>query len=263
MRQIGIRIDDVCPTMDYQKFKAAMMILESYGIKPMLGVVPDCCDPDLVVEKPHNDFWQMIRELQKSGCIIAMHGYQHCYDINKRGSVNDGKKSEFAGHPYDIQFEKIRKGKEILKKQGIVSETFFAPAHSYDANTLRALYANGFRYISDGRSHKAYKQCGVICIPCKFFGLPKMKKDGNYTVVLHPTEWGGDKAEGEKKFTDFCKKYHKEFVSFNELLDQRLGNYIVQKIDEFFYLIYARKIRRLIWNIILRACNGILKMVKK
>lgn len=256
MRQIGIRIDDVCPTMNYQKFEIVMLLLESYGVKPLLGVIPDCHDSDLKVEIPHEDFWKMIRRLQKSGCTIAMHGYRHCYDIDKRGSINDGKRSEFAGHSFDVQFEKIRKGKEILKKQGIVSEVFFAPAHSYDVNTLKALYANGFKYISDGRSRKPYKQCGMICIPCRFFGLPKMKKNGNYTVVLHPTEWRGNKAEGEKKFIDFCEKYHSEFVSFDKLFDQRLGNYIVQKIDEFFYLLYVRKIRKLAWNIVRKILDG-------
>lgn len=246
MRKIGIRIDDICPTMNYQKFEMVMMLLESNGIRPLLGVIPDCRDPYLKVEMPHKDFWQMIRKLQDSGCVIAMHGYQHCYDNDKRGSINDGKKSEFAGHPYDVQFEKIQKGKEILKRHGIIPEIFFAPAHSYDTNTLKALYANGFRYISDGRSHKAYKQCGILCIPCRFFGLPKMKKNGNYTVVLHPTEWGGNKKGGEKKFFDFFEKYHNEVVSFDVLLGQKTGNFVLQKSDEFFYLLYARKIRKLL-----------------
>lgn len=244
MRKIGIRIDDVCPTMNYQKFERVMVLLKKCGVNPLLGVVPDCHDPDLEVEKPHNDFWQMIQELQKSGCTIAMHGYRHCYDIDRRGSINDGRKSEFAGHPYQVQYKKIREGKEILKKQGIITEIFFAPAHSYDANTLKALYVNGFKYISDGRSRKPYKQCGIICIPCRYFGLPKMKKNGNYTAVLHPSEWGGDKREGEKRFVDFCNQYQKDFVSFDRFLNQKTGNYIFQKTDELIYLIYYRKIRR-------------------
>ena len=73
-----------------------------------------------------------------------------------------------------------------------------------------------------------------------------MKKNGNYTVVLHPTEWGGNKKGGEKKFFDFFEKYHNEVVSFDVLLGQKTGNFVLQKSDEFFYLLYARKIRKLL-----------------
>lgn len=251
MRQVGIRIDDVCPTMNYQKFETAMALLEKYKVKPLLGIVPDCKDPDLKEEEPHENFWEMVRNMQKSGCIIAMHGYRHCYDIDKRGNVNDRTRSEFAGHPYEIQYEKIQKGKKILEEQGIFTEIFFAPSHSYDSNTLKALHANGFKYISDGRSHKAYKQCGVICVPCRSFGLPKMKKNGNYTVVLHPSEWGKEeKVKEEKKFIDFCQKYHKEFISYEKYLNKKTGNYFFQKLDELLYLLYLRNIKRFVLNVL-------------
>ena len=42
---------------------------------------------------------------------------------------------------------------------------FFAPAHSYDKNTVRALSANGFKYVSDGKSPMPYNWHGVTFFP--------------------------------------------------------------------------------------------------
>ena len=51
-------------------------------------------------------------------------------------------------------YEKIKKGKEILESHNVYTDVFFAPSHSYDDNTLRALSKCGFKYISDGYSKK-------------------------------------------------------------------------------------------------------------
>ena len=132
MRKILVRFDDICPTMDWSQWNRAMKILKLYHVKPLIGVIPDCQDPDLLIDPPQRDFWDYLKSLQADGFAIAMHGYLHVYDTAVRGIVNDTFRSEFAGHSYEEQYEKIRKGKEILASHGIQTDIFFAPAHSYD-----------------------------------------------------------------------------------------------------------------------------------
>ena len=79
-------------------------------------------------------------------------GHQHIFISQHKGMVNNRVGSEFAGLSYEKQLEKILAGQKILKEHGIETDVFFAPAHSYDLNTLRALKKAGFKYISDGKS---------------------------------------------------------------------------------------------------------------
>lgn len=248
--KILVRCDDICPTMDYNRFEQARELFEMLNIKPLLGVVPECMDPELLIDSEHVDFWNDMLQLQKEGYTLAMHGYQHVYDSNIRGKVNLGFKSEFAGHSLEEQIEKIRKGKEILKGHGIETDIFFAPAHSYDDNTLRALAVNGFKYMSDGWSSKPYKKHGIICIPCRTGGIPKIKKDGYYTVVLHAHEWNmPEKADAFDRFKTICENYKNCFVDFREFTDRKCGVLPVQQLEEFLIVFWRRQLFPLIRNI--------------
>ena len=108
---ILIRFDDICPTMDYSQFKKATDLLDKYNVHPLIGVIPECQDEELLIEEYHSDFWNYIKELEKKGYKIAMHGFNHVYDTKTRGNINCGFKSEFAGHSFIKQYEKIKKGK--------------------------------------------------------------------------------------------------------------------------------------------------------
>lgn len=190
MRKILVRFDDICPTMDWNQWNRAMKILKLYHVKPLIGVIPDCQDPDLLIDLLRRDFWDYLKALQADGFAIAMHGYLHLYDTNAQGIVNGTSLSEFAGHSYEEQYEKIRKGKEILASHGIQTDIFFAPAHSYDENTLRALSANGFKYVSDGKSSKPFVREGIICIPVDQVGALELE---NMDVIrLYFTRMNGN-----------------------------------------------------------------------
>jgi len=242
MRQISVRFDDICPTMNYEKFELANNALREIGIKPLLGVVPECKDPELLIEQEHSDFWTYIRELQKQGYIIAMHGYTHFCDTHGKGVVNDSPNSEFVGLPYEVQFERIRKGKEVLLQHGITTNIFFAPSHSYDRNTLKALKANGFRYISDGKSCKPYVQEGIICIPCRSTGIPRIKNRGSYLLVLHTNQWvRSDKRHSEESFLNICKQHRLDMVDFSCFMSEPCGFYMIQKIEEWVYIWYKKR----------------------
>lgn len=241
--KILIRFDDICPTMNWEQWHKAMDVIIKYGAKPLLGVVPDCQDPILKIDSPKGDFWEYIKNLQQQGWAIAMHGYQHKYDKVSKGLLTRCGNSEFAGHTYKVQYNKIKKGKELLEKHGVFTDIFFAPSHSYDKNTLRALAANGFRYISDGKTNKAIKRCGIICLPCISFGVPKIKR-GYYTAIFHAHEWTkADKAQGFNKLQNLCATHTKELVDFETYKKQPLGNVFFQQIIEKIRLLWKHIIK--------------------
>lgn len=243
--KILIRFDDICPTMDRKQWELADRILRRYHIKPLLGVIPDCTDPDLQIEPPFGGFWDWIRELQNRGYKVAMHGVHHLYITQDRGMVDNVRHSEFVGVPYEEQVSMLRQGKKILEEHGIYTDVFFAPAHSYDENTLRALSCVGFRYISDGKSEKPYMQHGIKCLPCISGGVPRLLRQGGYyTAVFHAHEWvRPEKASGYNALKKICEKYNNSIVSFDEYAAQPLGNYTMEKMSERFTVTYFRYIR--------------------
>lgn len=250
-RQILVRFDDICPTMDWNQWERATEILNRYNIKPLIGVIPDCQDEELQIDAPRSDFWEYIKELQSKGYAIAMHGYQHKYDSTMRGIVNITPHSEFAGHTYENQFEKIREGKECLEKHGIYTDVFFAPAHSYDENTLKALSANGFRYMSDGKSKKPFIRENILCIPCRSSGCPVVRGSGYYTAVFHAHEWvRPDKAYGYDELENLCSTYNREIVSFVEYIAQPKGTLFCQLLDEKFYLAFVYDVKPMLRPIV-------------
>lgn len=234
---ILLRFDDICPTMNWEQWSKAKQLMDKVGVTALLGVIPDCKDPDLQIDAPKEDFWEYIKELQTQGYTIAMHGYQHVFDIQANGIVTPKKHSEFAGHSYELQYEKIKKGKEILLNHDIETNVFFAPAHSYDDNTLKALAANGFKYISDGKSAKPYLRNGIICIPARCGGIPKIKSNGYYTAVMHAHEWVKlEKKRDWIRFQEICNQYANDIVSFDDFQKRRIGNTNIQRINEYLYV---------------------------
>lgn len=256
-RRILLRFDDICPTMNWEQWDKAKHLLDSVGATALLGVIPDCQDPDLIIDAPRTDFWEYIKELQQHGFTIAMHGYRHVFDINANGIVTRKNPtmnhSEFAGHPYDVQYRKIRDGKEILLQHGIETDVFFAPAHAYDDNTLKALAANGFKYISDGKSCKPYKRNGIICLPARSPGISKMRFGQFHTAILHAHEWvREDKAMAWRALQNLCKSNHALIVTFEEYKNRKLGNVVLQTLMESLYLLWERYIRSFVKMVIKR-----------
>ncbi len=251
MNKILIRFDDICPTMNYTQWQRAVELLDKYGARPLLGIVPDCQDPDLLLEQSHTDFWDYLKKLQARGWALAMHGYQHRFDTEGKGLVNGVRKSEFAGHPYQVQYDKIKKGKAILESHGIFTDIFFAPAHSYDENTLKALAANGFKYLSDGKTSKAVLRYGIICLPCRATGCPKIKGDNRYyTAVFHAHEW--TQKGKEKAFGSFCnllQKHYSQLVDFDTYKRQPQGSKLFQILIEKVYLVLQYKAKPLLLKI--------------
>lgn len=241
---ILIRFDDICPTMNWEQWAKACALLDAYGKKPLIGVIPDCKDPDLQINEAKENFWEYVRELQAQGYKIAMHGHQHIFISQHKGMVNNRVGSEFAGLSYEKQLEKILAGQKILKEHGIETDVFFAPAHSYDLNTLRALKKAGFKYITDGKSEKPVEREGILCIPCRFGGCPKIKDSGYYTAVFHAHEWvRPDKAQGYKQLATVLKNHTNEIVTFDEYAERTVGNYTLECMKERMYVTYEYTVK--------------------
>ena len=215
--KIAVRIDDITSDMDWNSFLAMKEILNELNIKPLIGVVPDNRDPLLRCGEAKQDFWNTIRELQKQGWTIAMHGYQHEYVTKQGGLFPLNHFSEFAGLSLEEQITKIRKGREIFIQHNISTEVFMAPGHSYDKNTIRALRDNGFRYITDGYGFQPYQYLGITFLPIAFHSrkcIAKTQKEMT-TLVYHINGWSEKRRQETKKLLSDSSF---QFVSYAEIL---------------------------------------------
>lgn len=197
-KKLYIRLDDITPDMNWEKFDIIRGIFEKYDVKPIIGVVPDNRDKTLSVNPAREDFWEIVCELQKLGWLIAQHGYQHTYVTKDAGLLGINPFSEFAGLPFCEQKEKILKGQEILHKHGVCAKMFMAPGHTYDKNTLKALKELGFTAVTDGYSNAPYHYMGLDFIPCTL-ARPKLP-DQVDTLCLHINNMRQDDFEELDRF---------------------------------------------------------------
>lgn len=93
------RMDDITPTMDWQRFWALLRLFQRYHVKPLLGVVPDNRDHALDLQDPHPQFWDIINLLvERNSVDVAQHGYQHVLDRQPLPRTTTG-----APSPHDAQ----------------------------------------------------------------------------------------------------------------------------------------------------------------
>ena len=215
MTKYLIRLDDACPYMDRAKWQRMENILDKYGVKPLVGVIPDNADPETMIEPEDPGFWDKALKWRDRGWSIALHGYNHVC-TTKTGGLNPvHKRSEFAGLTYGEQKEKIFKGYTILKKHGLEVEWFFAPSHTFDKNTLKAIKeCTSICYISDMIATKPYLYEGITFAPCQMGRLREMSIKGYWCACYHPNIM---KDEEFVLLEEFLKVHSAEFISFDEL----------------------------------------------
>ena len=219
MIRIAIRIDDITENMDWQKFLRFKGLLDRYGIKPLIGVVPDNQDDMLNISKDGapEDFWAYIKELQEDGFTIAMHGVNHIYTTKKGGNFPLNHFSEFAGLPYEEQLELLSYGVDIFNQHDIATDIFMAPGHSFDDNTLKDLKLLGFTKITDGFGKNPYNYKGFTFYPISFKKSSTLKADNGYsTLVFHLNGMKDSEFDAFERLLNKQKKY--KFISYNEVL---------------------------------------------
>ena len=230
MTKYLIRLDDACPTMHHERWQLIESVLDRYGIKPMVGIIPANADPGQECCPTRPDFWDLARKWQKKGWAIALHGYNHCYHTIKSGGLNPlWHRSEFAELPLDEQRSKIKDGIRILNDNGIEAKYFFAPSHTFDSNTLEALMLESdIRIISDTVATKPYQRYGFTFLP-QLGGMPrKMMLPGIWTFCLHPSVM---EEEAFERLEAFLLRHNKYFISFNNLnLDNLKSKDLISRI---------------------------------
>lgn len=205
---IAVRMDDITPDMDWERFERVISMLRAAGVKPLLGVVPDNRDDNLAKDPVREDFWEKMCALRAEGYSIALHGYRHIYTTGKGGLFPLNLFSEYAGISYEEQFEMLREGKEILRAHGIETDLFMAPAHSYDKNTLKALKAAGFTGLTDGFGTRPYRRAGLVFYPISSQLSKAFSDRGGYTtMVIHSNTMNeGDFRALQKRLEAVNKK---------------------------------------------------------
>ncbi len=216
MVKIAVRMDDITGDMDWKRFRQVEAILDGYGIKPLLGVVPFNEDELLQREAFSETFQEEIERWKEKGWSFALHGYQHLYSTKKGGVFPLNNFSEFAGVSFEKQKKMIEEGKEQLQSWGLCTSIFMPPAHSFDKNTMKALRENGFTHITDGLGSMPFQRLGITFLPISFRKKKDVARENGYTtVVLHTNTMN----EGDMTaFAKLCEEKKEQFIPYSEYL---------------------------------------------
>lgn len=179
------RLDDITAGMNWDWFEKFMRLFAEHGVVPLIGIVPDNRDPALNIQEARRDFWAVMRGLQDSGAAdLAQHGHQHIAQGITRGRVWGARQTEFAGLPYAEQYRKIKAGRALLQQNGIRTDIWMSPYHTYDETTLQVLRDLGFTAATDGIGLFPYRRGAMALIPQQVW-RPHRFPCGIITICLH------------------------------------------------------------------------------
>lgn len=230
-----LRIDDASEYMDIKKWTRIEELLDKYNIKPIVGIIPDNKDKSLIEKyKKDQDFWKKAKKWKNKGWTIALHGCNHEYITNDGGINPVNRRSEFAGVSYEEQCRKIENGIKILEKYEMYPEIFFAPSHTFDLNTIKALREkSNIRIISDTIANDVYYKDDMYFIPQQS-GKVRTLPFKIVTFCYHPN------IMEEKDFNilkDFLNKHNKKFITVKEIkLKKRKLNIIDNMLRKLYFI---------------------------
>jgi predicted deacetylase len=212
--QYLLRVDDLCPTVHYDRWSGIRNLIREFRIRPILSVVPDNHDTTLEKWTEQSGFWAEMRDLEREGATIAMHGYRHLCEVRGRSLVPLHRRSEFAGQPLNVQREYIRAGMALLRNEGLRPRLFVAPKHGFDRATLRALRQEGLPFLSDGFARVPFKRDEVTWIPQQLWS-PASRTSGLWTICIHPNSTGTRRTA---ELRGFLSRYRDQFTAFDDVI---------------------------------------------
>tara|TARA_B100000315_G_C14456313_1_gene531566 strand:+ start:278 stop:1021 length:744 start_codon:yes stop_codon:yes gene_type:complete len=226
---ILIRLDDIAENMNWDLMEKSELLFEEYGIKPILGVIPNNKDNELLSYSKKNNFWEQVRNWRDKGWEIAMHGYTHVYDkiCKNEDYFNYGGGSEFCGHTLETQISRIKNGLQKFKNEKIKIRSFFAPNHTYDKNTFIALKNFRINEIIDGYGLMPYIENDIKFIPqlfYKVFALPF----GIQTLQIHLNYW---EQKDFDNFEKFIKKHSNKIITYDQAIAKTNNSFFYKFIN--------------------------------
>ena len=226
-----VRFDDICENMKWKYIEKCEILFDELNIKPVLGVIPNNRDNELLKYPNKKNFWEIVRNWQSKGWTIAMHGNSHVYDseTNKKDYFNYGGKSEFFGHSLEELMKRIKLGLEKFNSENIKIRTFFAPNHTYDKNTFLALKNFGINEIIDGYGLMPYLDHDIKFIPQLFY-KNVMLPFGIQSTQIHLNYWDEKDFELFKKF---IIKYKKKIITYDQAIAKGSNSFINLSINFF------------------------------
>lgn len=241
MAKYFFRLDDVAPNMNWDSFNSLIAVFKKHNIKPLIAVIPDNKDAELLRYPYNPDFWDIINRLNGDGWIIAQHGYRHFYKTKDGGILGINKMGEFSGLDFEAQKQMIKNGRYIMKEKVCEPKIFIAPGHSFDRNTIRVLKENGYNCISDGIALYPFKKWGVVWLP-QILWRPRKFPFGLITAALHPNTMTDKDFNNLEKFIE---KNHEKIGNFSELTNWYLNAGVLKKFFTYIINLIFRPIWRL------------------
>ena len=224
-----IRLDDIAENMKWEFMEEAEILFDRFDIKPVLGVIPNNKDTELLsYTKKNINFWKQVRIWRDKGWEIGMHGTNHVYDkfCSKIDYLGYGGNTEFCNLPFDKQLEKIKMGLNKFKEEKISVRTFFAPNHTFDKNTLLALKECGIDKVLDGYGIMPYEENKVNFIPQLFYKIIKLPF-GIQSFQIHLNYFS---KKDFYDFKNFIEKNYKEIITFDQALSKINNNFFYKII---------------------------------
>lgn len=240
---ILIRLDDIAENMNWDLMEKSELLFDKYKIKPVLGVIPNNQDKELLSYPRKNNFWDLVRNWKNKGWKISMHGLTHVYDkdTERKDYFGYGGKSEFCGHSLDIQIDRIEKGLKKFREEKIEIKSFFSPNHTYDSNTFNALKKSGIDEVIDGYGLMPYQENEIKFIPQLFYKVYALPF-GIQSTQIHLNYW---KQNDFDNFENFIKKNQNNLITYEQAI-KKVNNNIQYKIVNIITKIILRTKRTLL-----------------
>ena len=238
-----LRFDDIAENMNWHIMSKIEDLFDRYNIKPVMGIIPNNRDPELLKYPKEQDFWKKVKVWQNKGWEISMHGYSHEYDLDtrKKDFFKLGGKSEFFGKKLQDQINRIQNGLKIFSSKEILIRSFFAPNHTYDRNTFLALKKCGINIIIDGYGIGPYQENQITFIPQLFYRLLALPFFFQ-TTQLHINSWNEDDF---RNFEKYISENQSKIVTFDQILEKKSESLIISFINKIvkFFLIIFRSVK--------------------
>lgn len=160
---VHVSIHDVSPAFT-EEVRLALRLCHARGIKPALLVVPNFHAQAPLVQAP--EFCAELRELQRDGHEVFLHGYYHRSTELERGAMSAqglaGRVTTFLSQSVvsgneaecsllgDRELEtRVANGEGILDEAGLTIDGFVPPAWGMQPSLERMLARRGYRYLEE------------------------------------------------------------------------------------------------------------------